>query len=421
MPEINPQEPLSSESRLITAVHEITRELSSTLDLDEGLRRTLEVAMQAVDATGGAIWLHDPKNRQLVCRHAVGGKAEALRNFVMADNKGNAGQVYQTGQPELVNDAASDPHHARDIDEWLKYQTRNLVTSPIRYAGGQIIGVIQLINKRSGDFIPEDLLVLNIVGSVAAMSIQKMDLAQEAKKVAALHYVGHFAHDIKNDAMAVVGGVPTLELLLEDLRQRCNAPANASLIANIQDIVHDMDIYGHKIRRTTEFLADSIKGRPIKLEIAPNDLTQVADGILKKFISAAGRAEVRLEGQFDGPVICPFDSLLIESAIYNLINNALPETPRGGTVRVRVWQADGEAVVEVADTGRGMPPYILQSILSGEAISTKPGGTGLGTAIVKRVAELHHGRFEGESTEGVGTTFRIRLPLQQPGETPTPG
>jgi signal transduction histidine kinase len=98
------------------------------------------------------------------------------------------------------------------------------------------------------------------------------------------------------------------------------------------------------------------------------------------------------------------------SAVYNLVNNALPEA-RAGTVCVRVWEENGSAVVEVRDTGGGMPADLLDAILRGNPISTKPGGSGIGTLIVKKVAEVHGGTLEGESTEGVGTTFRIRLPL----------
>jgi signal transduction histidine kinase len=84
---------------------------------------------------------------------------------------------------------------------------------------------------------------------------------------------------------------------------------------------------------------------------------------------------------------------------------------------VTVRKEAHSAVVEVRDTGRGMPAELLNRILKGNAISKKPGGSGIGTMIVKKVAEIHRGSLEGDSTEGVGTTFRLRLPLQQPTES----
>ena len=84
-------------------------------------------------------------------------------------------------------------------------------------------------------------------------------------------------------------------------------------------------------------------------------------------------------------------------------------------------RAEGSAaVVEVCDTGRGMPTSLLHRILQGNATSTKPGGSGIGTMIVKKVAEIHRGALEGESAEGVGTTFRLRLPLGAPIIDPRP-
>ena len=58
-----------------------------------------------------------------------------------------------------------------------------------------------------------------------------------------------------------------------------------------------------------------------------------------------------------------------------------------GAITVRVARDGNRATIEVADTGRGMPAHVLESILVGQAISTKPGGTGLGTSIVKKMIE----------------------------------
>jgi signal transduction histidine kinase len=101
------------------------------------------------------------------------------------------------------------------------------------------------------------------------------------------------------------------------------------------------------------------------------------------------------------------------NAFYNLINNAIPETAPGGSITVR-GQLEGEdgVLLEVADTGRGMPPEVLNSLFTARAISRKPGGTGLGTKIIKDVVSAHNGQITVESEEGVGTAFYIHLPIQ---------
>jgi signal transduction histidine kinase len=102
------------------------------------------------------------------------------------------------------------------------------------------------------------------------------------------------------------------------------------------------------------------------------------------------------------------------NALYNLINNAIPETPVEGSVTVVGWLGpDGNTVViRVVDTGGGMPPEIRDRLFTKEAISGKPGGTGLGTKIVKDVVDAHGGTISVDSEPGKGTTFTIELPIQ---------
>ena len=106
------------------------------------------------------------------------------------------------------------------------------------------------------------------------------------------------------------------------------------------------------------------------------------------------------------------DERRLYNAFYNLINNAIPETPPGGsiTVRGRLDQDTGGIALAVADTGRGMSPEIRDRLFSVKALSTKKGGTGLGTKIVKDVVDAHKGKIWVESEPGVGTTFHLLFP-----------
>ena len=80
-------------------------------------------------------------------------------------------------------------------------------------------------------------------------------------------------------------------------------------------------------------------------------------------------------------------------------------------MRGHLDQGARSIVLAVVDTGRGMPPEIRERLFSAKAISTKKGGTGLGTKIVKDVVDAHKGKIWVESEPGVGTTFHLRLPL----------
>jgi signal transduction histidine kinase len=122
---------------------------------------------------------------------------------------------------------------------------------------------------------------------------------------------------------------------------------------------------------------------------------------------------LRSEGLEDLPVILA-DEHRLYNAFYNLINNAIPEVQSGGSITVRGRAAAARIVLSISDTGRGMAPEVRDSLFTGRAISTKPGGIGLGTKIAKDAVEAHGGNITVNSTIGVGTTFEIRLPLFPP-------
>jgi signal transduction histidine kinase len=114
------------------------------------------------------------------------------------------------------------------------------------------------------------------------------------------------------------------------------------------------------------------------------------------------------------------DERRLFNALYNLINNAIPEVPPGGKITVSAKEEPiGVGLhVTVQDTGRGMPPEIRDTLFTPAAKSSKRGGTGLGTKIVKEAVDAHHGRITVESELGVGTTFNIYLPLRPPEASP---
>jgi signal transduction histidine kinase len=107
------------------------------------------------------------------------------------------------------------------------------------------------------------------------------------------------------------------------------------------------------------------------------------------------------------------DEQRLFNAFYNLVNNAIPEVPSGGSITVsgRMDAEKGAIILSVADTGKGMSPDVRESLFTYAALSTKPGGSGIGMKIVKDVVDAHHGRISVESESGKGTTFHIWIPL----------
>lgn len=153
---------------------------------------------------------------------------------------------------------------------------------------------------------------------------------------------------------------------------------------------------------------DAVPKEPLSL----NALAQEAvNGTAQR--AAERGLELKLETDGEPPIV-EGDSALVRQMITNLIDNAIKFTERG-SVTVRVRPLDGEAVVEVQDTGPGIDPQELPLIFdrfyrTDKSRSRQVPGTGLGLAIVRSIARVHRGRVEAERPESGGTLMRVRLP-----------
>src|SRR6185436_16525023 len=108
---------LQVRNRQISAVHEISRELSATLDLDERLKQILAISMDAVDAVAGTIYLYRQADDKLVFRHVVGEKANELTGLAISAKEGVAGAVFQSGEALITNKPQETTGHRADVGE----------------------------------------------------------------------------------------------------------------------------------------------------------------------------------------------------------------------------------------------------------------------------------------------------------------
>jgi signal transduction histidine kinase len=171
-----------------------------------------------------------------------------------------------------------------------------------------------------------------------------------------------------------------------------------------------------RVQVRTKEIADVIKGETAPPRFLEEDFNLVAQEVYSHLRLPAYDQRVDMELDLD-PLLPPveFDHKQIYNALYNLVNNAIPETP-GGVITIRtrlLGPRERNLLVQVCDTGKGMPEDVRQKLFTDEAISTKPGGTGLGTRIVASVVHMHHGHISVQSEPGCGTTFTMLLPLRQ--------
>jgi len=243
-------------------------------------------------------------------------------------------------------------------------------------------------------------------------------LAQEAKLAEVARSLGDIGHEVRNQIMPIRNGTLLLQEELNELFSRLpesewdQAEASQKLC---QEIIEMLTNGAHRIQERVGEIADCVKGLTSPLHLAPCQVIKVVDSVVKMLHLVADQKGISLRVEnLDSLPPIQADERRLFNAFYNLINNAIPEVSPGGSITVR-GRAEPEGRVlqlSVADTGRGMPPEIRESLFSARAISRKHGGTGLGTKIVKDVVDAHGGVITVESEEGIGTTFHLHLPFE---------
>jgi signal transduction histidine kinase len=150
------------------------------------------------------------------------------------------------------------------------------------------------------------------------------------------------------------------------------------------------------------------------------DLAELGRTSVARLASQAAAAGVTLIPP-TGRAPCVTDPAHVETILSNLLTNAIRHTPAGGRITVRASSTEGEAVLEVEDTGQGIPaehlPLLFERLYRVEPSRERvgEGGSGLGLSIVKRLATLLGGSVAVRSAEGEGSTFTVRLPSRTRG------
>jgi signal transduction histidine kinase len=232
---------------------------------------------------------------------------------------------------------------------------------------------------------------------VAAASADSRRQEEQAALVGTI--AAGLAHELRNP-------LSTLRMNLQLLREDWADPITEAEQKGRKRI----DVLLRETERLDSVVSDFVRfasGHALKRE--PTSLNQLAGELLDFLAPQAERQGVRLVRAFD-PALPPVeaDPNLLRQAVVNLLVNALQAVPPGGAVEVRTRAEPGWATLAVRDDGPGIPAEHREKIFS-LYFSTKPGGTGLGLPMVKKIVEEHQGRVDVESVPGKGSTFTLWL------------
>jgi signal transduction histidine kinase len=117
------------------------------------------------------------------------------------------------------------------------------------------------------------------------------------------------------------------------------------------------------------------------------------------------------QGLHNKPLVCKVDANMLKQVILNLFINAQQAMGGGGELMIRTDRRDKDVIVEISDTGSGIPADRLEHIFDAY-YSSRPQGSGLGLPTAKKIVEAHNGSITVNSEPGKGTSFTLRLPAQ---------
>lgn len=180
-----------------------------------------------------------------------------------------------------------------------------------------------------------------------------------------------------------------------------------------------LDMLERNLARVARLVRDLLTlGKPRQPELEPVDLADLAAEAADCLGSEAQAKGVRLElRRPSAPVLAQAERQALLDALLNLVGNGLDAaaTVSGGQVVLSLEQGCGQAAIQVADNGPGLDEEALAHIFEGFYSSKGAGGTGLGLMVCRKIAQEHGGDVELDNRPGQGATFRLVLPLPQPG------
>jgi signal transduction histidine kinase/putative methionine-R-sulfoxide reductase with GAF domain len=211
------EEELARERRIGVALREVGLALGTTLDLEQLLELILEKINSAVDADRSTLYLLDDRKNELVSRIVQG---DEVRHIRLKVGQGIAGHVAQTGKTLLVNDPYNDPRFNPELDLASGFRTRSILAVPMKNHLGRTIGVIQVLNKKTGIFDDSDAVILAALSTQAAIAVDnsRLFLSVTQKNTELLEIKEQLEHRVRDlkllfDLESAMGRATSLEEL----------------------------------------------------------------------------------------------------------------------------------------------------------------------------------------------------------------
>ncbi len=393
--ESNLQQMQIQHSRLSWLV-EAAKSVNSSLDLETVLRMILDMALQATSADRGTLYIADHAKKELWSKLLFGEDVNEIR---LAFGKGIAGYVAETGETINTEDTSKNPHFNPEVDNLTGYKTKNMLCMPMRNKKGEIIGVLQLLNKLDGSFNNEDEIIIEALSLHASIALDNARLHSAIVENERLTVVGRMANTIIHDLKSPINTIKGYTQILK------SQSGNEEAVEIANNVISQAD----RLIKMVQEILDYSKG-DITLEMRKVNVKELVMTMFR-FLSLDFKERnivIDMDIVYDGEWDMDVDKM--SRVFFNIASNAADAMKKGGQFTIRATEKENKLKMEFSDTGVGMRKDVLSRLFEPFFTYGKKYGTGLGMAIVKKIIEDHGGTISVDSQEGKGTHFTILLP-----------
>jgi len=396
-------------------------------DIDGCLRDVLNVAIEISGADKGNIQLLD-RERGTLKLSAQSGFEEPFVEFfesVIGDDTA-CGVALQTKQRVIVEDVTNSEIYAgnHSLEAMCKADVLAVQSLPLLSSTGNVLGIISVHFTHAHRPSEQELRLLDLLARQTADYLERKrveeerehllerehelrETAEEANRLKD-EFLAIMSHELRNP-LNVILGYAELLLRMEEIKESPN-------LHRMADAVKRNAVAQSKLIRD---LLDLSRLRSGKLELNRETVSPIAsiENAIEtvRIDTDAKEIEITVSAP-DEMLFVQADPVRLEQIIWNLLNNSVKFTPRGGRIEVRLEENDDEIVLTVSDNGQGIDasflPHIFEIFRQADSRTNRSqSGMGIGLAVVQQLVELHGGSVTAFSAgTGQGATFTIRLP-----------
>jgi signal transduction histidine kinase len=433
----------------LSTLSKISQTITSTLDVQETLSIITDHTTQLLGVAAASVALYNEAEDDLWFAASSGGSADFVRGKRMTKSRGIMGWVVRHGEPVLIPDVSKDERFFGAIDQESGFKTRSIVCVPLQ-TKGQTIGAIEAMNKASGPFNQEDLRLLTSLAAPAATAIenarlyeqaqqeiierQRAEAALEEERALLARRVAERTADLSAANVELARAARLKDEFMASMSHELRTPLTA--ILGLSEVLKS-EVYGslsekqlksvnsveesgrHLLSLINDILdLSKIGAGKLELKVGSVSVEKVCHASLQFIKQAAHKKQLRITSTYDNTVTTLYaDERRLKQILVNLLSNAVKFTPEGGEIGLEVAGDVADQMIHfiVWDTGIGIAPEDQKRLFEPFAqldsrLSRQYPGTGLGLALVQRMAEMHGGEVMLESEVGQGSRFTVSLP-----------